>query len=34
MKLAKMIRALLVCPAALGLAAEIGDVDMQGLHVS
>src|SRR5258708_19063321 len=34
MKLAKMIRALLVCPAALGWAAEIGEVDMQGLLMS
>jgi hypothetical protein len=29
-----MIRALLFCPDALGWAAEIGEVDMQGLHVS
>jgi hypothetical protein len=34
MKLAKMIRALLFCPLALGWAEEIGDVDMQGLQVS
>jgi hypothetical protein len=33
MKLAKMIRALLFCPLA-GWAAEIGEVDMQGLHLS
>jgi hypothetical protein len=33
-KLAKMIRELLFCPAALGWAAEIGEVDIQGLHVS
>jgi hypothetical protein len=29
-----MIRELLFCPAALGWVAEIGEVDMQGLHVS